>query len=424
MSKEAESVALDGYQFNFITMDAIDGTVISGYRLLESSRTGKKLVIPDIVKNLPVLVIGNDCFAGAAELEEIVLPSALQIIEQRAFRFSGLTTVLLPNSLAYIGNAAFEGCEHLCSVTCGTNLQQIASYAFMDCKELRAVKRSGLAGELKLGAWTFAKCPLLHEFDLGGVTLDFMCFAGNEQWQGITEKADRFMERSKKSAANSRLKVAKKQRQTAEALYENHKRFAYIFIQARHFAKHLLLIGILVIAMVAIFVSHANRNQPETIPSMGITSALTAMEASSDNTSLAVFNSSSSTTTTGKNITTQSVILTTTEWTTTIPTTSRPTTNPTTTSRPTTTLPPTIRVNGVSINSYSSSVSVGSSGTLTATVSPNNAADKSVSWKSGNNLAVAVKSNGEWKALNRGQATITVTTTDGKYTDSITITVN
>jgi len=88
----------------------------------------------------------------------------------------------------------------------------------------------------------------------------------------------------------------------------------------------------------------------------------------------------------------------------------------------------TIRVNvpvtGVSIGRSSMSVYEGSSGTLSATVYPYHADNRGVTWTSGNPFVVAMYSNGEWKAINRGQATITVKTKDGGYTDTIVITVN
>ena len=105
-------------------------------------------------------------------------------------------------------------------------------------------------------------------------------------------------------------------------------------------------------------------------------------------------------------------------------TTLEPTTTIRATTKPAITVPAAIPVRGVSINNGSSMrVNEGSSGILTASVIPNNVANKGVTWKSGNQLVVVIKSNGAWKALNRGQATITVTTKDGGYKDTLVFTV-
>ena len=83
----------------------------------------------------------------------------------------------------------------------------------------------------------------------------------------------------------------------------------------------------------------------------------------------------------------------------------------------------TVHVTGVSLNKNSTSLTVGGSETLTATVSPNNATNKNVTWTS-SDTSVATVSNGTISAVTTGSATITVTTTDGSYTATCTVTVN
>lgn len=83
----------------------------------------------------------------------------------------------------------------------------------------------------------------------------------------------------------------------------------------------------------------------------------------------------------------------------------------------------TVHVTGVTLNKNSTSITVGSTETLTATVSPNNATDNSVTWSS-SNTSVATVSNGTVNAVATGNATITVTTVDGSYTATCTVTVN
>lgn len=82
----------------------------------------------------------------------------------------------------------------------------------------------------------------------------------------------------------------------------------------------------------------------------------------------------------------------------------------------------TVHVTGVTLNKNSTSISMGGSETLTATVSPNNATDKSVSWTS-SNTSVATVSNGTITPVSTGNTTITVTTTDRSHTATCTVTV-
>lgn len=79
-------------------------------------------------------------------------------------------------------------------------------------------------------------------------------------------------------------------------------------------------------------------------------------------------------------------------------------------------------VTGVTLNKNAATIKVGKTETLTATVSPSNATNKAVTWSS-NNTAVATVSNGVVTTVAAGNATITVTTTDGGNTATCAVTV-
>ena len=82
----------------------------------------------------------------------------------------------------------------------------------------------------------------------------------------------------------------------------------------------------------------------------------------------------------------------------------------------------TVHVTSVSLNKNSTTIVAGDDETLTATVSPNNATNKSVNWTSSNTLVATVE-NGTVHGLKAGNATITVTTVDGSKTATCTVTV-
>ncbi len=81
-----------------------------------------------------------------------------------------------------------------------------------------------------------------------------------------------------------------------------------------------------------------------------------------------------------------------------------------------------VAVTGVSLNKASTSIVEGKTETLVATVAPSNASDKSVSWSS-DDESVATVDGGIVTAVAAGTATITVTTTDGSFTDECEVTV-
>ena len=89
-------------------------------------------------------------------------------------------------------------------------------------------------------------------------------------------------------------------------------------------------------------------------------------------------------------------------------------------SRPTQKTPETppkpVAVTDVTLDQTTLSLVAGTTGQLTATVSPDDAADKTVTWASADETIATVDANGKVTAVADGQTTITVTTTDGAKT--------
>ena len=84
--------------------------------------------------------------------------------------------------------------------------------------------------------------------------------------------------------------------------------------------------------------------------------------------------------------------------------------------------PTVIAVTGVKLDQTALTLNAGESAQLTATVSPSNATNKSVTWSS-NNSNVSV-SGGKVTAKTAGSAIVTVTTADGGYAAQCNVTVN
>ena len=82
-----------------------------------------------------------------------------------------------------------------------------------------------------------------------------------------------------------------------------------------------------------------------------------------------------------------------------------------------------VAVTGVTLDKSEVSITVGKTATLTATINPSNATNKNVSWTSSAE-GVATVANGVVTAIAEGNATITVTTEDGKYAASCEVTVS
>ncbi|MBR5175195.1 MAG: Ig-like domain-containing protein [Bacteroidales bacterium] len=87
------------------------------------------------------------------------------------------------------------------------------------------------------------------------------------------------------------------------------------------------------------------------------------------------------------------------------------------------TVPEGIRVESISLDKTELELAIGCTATLTATVLPENASNKNVSWSSDNESVATVSSNGEVKGIAKGNAIITVKTEDGDKTATCIVTV-
>lgn len=88
---------------------------------------------------------------------------------------------------------------------------------------------------------------------------------------------------------------------------------------------------------------------------------------------------------------------------------------------------PVVKVTGVSIAPKTASVAVGSTTSLTATITPENATDKTVTFSSANDALATVNTNGVVTGVKATEpdtpVIITVTTNDGNKTDTCAVTV-
>lgn len=94
------------------------------------------------------------------------------------------------------------------------------------------------------------------------------------------------------------------------------------------------------------------------------------------------------------------------------------TTTPSTSPKPTTqTAPKVINAESVKIDDSDLELLIGTTHTLNATITPSNTTDKTLTWESSNSKIVTVNSEGNIETKSVGEATITVTTSNGKTSE-------
>lgn len=82
-----------------------------------------------------------------------------------------------------------------------------------------------------------------------------------------------------------------------------------------------------------------------------------------------------------------------------------------------------VGVTGVTVSQKTASLAVGGTKKITATISPENATNKNVTYTSSDEAIATVATDGTITAVAAGSATITVTTEDGNFTDTVAVTV-
>ena len=104
--------------------------------------------IPSIVIPDRVTVIGDYTFFNFTQLKNIPFSKNLIEIGTRAFAYTALTQVDLPDGLETLGDSAFYDCNELTSVTMTDSVQVMEKGAFSDCDDLRSVVLSDYTTEI------------------------------------------------------------------------------------------------------------------------------------------------------------------------------------------------------------------------------------------------------------------------------------
>ncbi len=99
-------------------------------------------------------------FSGCTSLTSIHIPNGITAIGESMFAYSGITSIIIPDSVKSIGGRAFYGCENLESVTIGDGVTSIGYYAFRACPNLTSVIIG--SGVESIGSVVFGECPKLE----------------------------------------------------------------------------------------------------------------------------------------------------------------------------------------------------------------------------------------------------------------------
>ena len=139
------SETVDGYKW-YYTIEG-DGSVrvfkAWGSPAVEPVPTGV-VTIPATLGGKPVTIIGGDAFINCSGMTKVLIPDSVTTIWASAFKgCSGLKDFMFPDGLSTIMSSAFQGCTGLEGVEMPVAVSEIGNYAFALCSNLKTVTFAG-----------------------------------------------------------------------------------------------------------------------------------------------------------------------------------------------------------------------------------------------------------------------------------------
>ena len=161
-----DTFTVDGIEYVILSEDPNEVAVGESV-----SFAGTTANIPATVMNgattYTVTALANYALQNKPSLTSVTLPETVKKIGAHALRDTGITSMLIPNSVDTIGGFAFYGCTALTSVELGNGVKFIDMYTFNDCSNLQTVKIG--TGMIKMN-YVFVDCPLLADVTCLAVT--------------------------------------------------------------------------------------------------------------------------------------------------------------------------------------------------------------------------------------------------------------
>ncbi len=118
----------------------------------------------DVILPTSLSEITEGLFMYCSSLESIKIPTTVSKIGSRAFAYSGLKAIALPDNCTSIGTFSFSECKSLKSIYFGKALQSIPNYAISNCTLL---EEAILPDTVKsIGSYAFGNCTSLKKLYL------------------------------------------------------------------------------------------------------------------------------------------------------------------------------------------------------------------------------------------------------------------
>lgn len=127
---------------------------------IDGVEVGGNIKLPDGLTKIKKYTFGK-----CVSLTSITIPSSVIEIEEYAFSYSNLTSIVMSKNVTSIGLRAFENCKNLVSVVIPESVKTIGEYAFCYCSSLTSI----VIGEnvSTIGKYAFRDCSSLTSVVIG-----------------------------------------------------------------------------------------------------------------------------------------------------------------------------------------------------------------------------------------------------------------
>ena len=177
-NKAFVSQSINKNNFSFKKNDDDKSYILTGF---DANTTSEPVTIPTKINDLPVIAIGENCFAynntQGSCITSIVIPEGIVELGKNAFRMCVyMTSITFPKSLVTVGESCFSNCRGLTTVAFQEGLEVIQKNAFYSASKITTIILPSTVTALD------------EQCFYGCSTLSTLNFAGTkEQWGAITK---------------------------------------------------------------------------------------------------------------------------------------------------------------------------------------------------------------------------------------------
>ncbi len=140
MTMMAYDVEINGIYYNVVKQNK-SATVTYKSHVLNSY--SGNVVIPSSIEyegvTCNVTCIGDDAFRDCSGLTSVIIPNSVTSIGNSFMNCTAIGSIDIPNSVTSIGDGAFSGCSSLTSITIPNSVTSIGRWAFNGCSGLTSI---------------------------------------------------------------------------------------------------------------------------------------------------------------------------------------------------------------------------------------------------------------------------------------------